>query len=109
MGAILGACTFAPSAGSCESLANAPLTAFRMPDVSSTVFGTIGPGETVEALARTSDGWLGFDPGIAQAGNVGLAHHRWFQLNATLSPSCITDLPLVTLAEVQADIDASGG
>jgi len=109
VGGILAACTFTPSAGPCEFTANVPLTAYRIPDIGSDVFGTIGAGEAYEAMARTSDGWLGFDPGIAQAGNVGLAHHRWVQLNASLSPSCMTDLQMVTLAQVQADIEASGG
>ncbi len=74
----------------------------------SGIFGTIGTGETFEALARTADGWIGFDPGIAQAGNIGLAHHRWVQLNASLSPACLDDVDLVTLADVQADLAASG-
>ena len=26
---------------------------------------------------RTADGWLGFDPGVAQAANVGIFRLRW--------------------------------
>jgi hypothetical protein len=108
LGAFLASCAPAPLATGCEFTANSSLTAFRLPDGSSDLFGTIPTGETHEALARTADGWIGFDPGIAQAGNIGLAHHRWVQLNATVSPSCLSGVDLVTLADVQADVAASG-
>jgi hypothetical protein len=108
MGAILAACAPTTPAAPCEFTANSPLSAYRLPDGTSDFFGTIPTGETHEALARTADGWIGFDPGIAQAGNIGLAHHRWVQLNASLSPSCLDDVDLVTLADVQADVAASG-
>jgi hypothetical protein len=108
LGAILAACAPTPPATACEFTANSPLSAFRLPDGTSDFFGTIPTGETHEALARTADGWIGFDPGIAQAGNIGLAHHRWVQLNATVSPSCLSGVDLVTLADVQADVAASG-
>ncbi len=108
LGAVLAACAPTPAAAPCEFTANWPLTAYRLPDGTSGIFGTIGTGETFEALARTADGWIGFDPGIAQAGNIGLAHHRWVQLNASLSPACLDDVDLVTLADVQADLAASG-
>jgi hypothetical protein len=89
--------------------ANEDLTVYRLPDGSSGVFGTMPSGETYEVLAQTADGWVGFDPGVAQAPNVGLARHRWILLSATVSPSCLADVEVVTLAEVQADVDASGG
>ena len=94
---------------SCEFTGNMALSVYRLPDVSSDFFGTMNSGETHTALAYTSDGWIGFDPGFAQAGNIGLAHHRWFQLNAVVTPSCLSSIPLVTLADVQADLAASVG
>lgn len=94
--------------GPCEFTANIPVTAYRLPDDTSDVFGVVGTGETFEILAQTADGWLGFDPGIAQAGNIGLAHHRWIQLNATVSSSCLASVDLVTLEDVLADLAASG-
>jgi hypothetical protein len=103
-GAAIVGCT---PTGPCQFTSNVPLTVYRLPDSSSDLFGTLPAGETHEVLARTADGWIGFDPGIAQAGNIGLAHHRWFQLNATVSPSCLSSVDLVTLADVQADVDAS--
>jgi hypothetical protein len=102
-------CTFPGSSGSCTFTANIGVTAYRLPDGTSSLFGTVSAGETFEVLARTSDGWLGFDPGIAQAGNIGLAHHRWVQENVSLSTSCLSSVDLVTLADVEADVAASGG
>lgn len=99
-GLLLASC----GGGTCTFTTNAEMTAYRLPDASSDVFGTMGAGETYEALARTADGWLGFDPGIAQAGNPGLAHHRWVQDPVTVSPSCLDSVPLVTLADVEADL-----
>ncbi len=31
------------------------------------------------AAAYTADGWLGFDPGVAQAANVGVFRNRWVE------------------------------
>jgi hypothetical protein len=104
---LLAGCTPTPSPGPCTFTANTAVTAYRLPEVTSNVFGTVSTGDNFEILARTADGWVGFDPGIAQAGNIGLAHHRWVQLNATVAPSCLADVNLVTLADVQADVDAS--
>lgn len=106
LGVLLAGCT---PTGPCEFTANTPLTAYRLPVSTSMVFGTVSSGDTYEVLARTADGWLGFDPGIAQAGNMGLARPRWVRLNASLSPSCLAGVDLVTLADVEADIAASGG
>jgi hypothetical protein len=46
--------------------------------------------------ARTADGWIGFDPAYAQAGNIGVFHHRWVQEGdaITLEGAC-DDLPVV--------------
>jgi hypothetical protein len=102
---LLAACT--PS-GPCYIQPNTPLTAYRLPDATSDVFGSFPPVDTYEALARTADGWVGFDPGIAQAGNIGLAHHRWVQFNAFVSTSCLNAVDLVTLEDVMVDMAASG-
>jgi hypothetical protein len=105
---ILSGCFPTAPTGPCEFTANVPLTVYRLPDSTSVVFGTMSSGETHTALAYTTEGWVGFDPGVAQAGNIGLAHHRWIQLNASLAPSCLAGIDLVTLSDVQADVAASG-
>ena len=107
-GLILASCTLPGSAEPCMFTANIDLTAYRLPDISSDVFGTMSAGDTYEALARTADGWVGFDPGVAQAANVGLARHRWILLNASVAPSCLSGVDVVTLADVEADLAASG-
>jgi len=94
--------------GPCYITPNTPLTAYRLPDATSDVFGSFPPTDTYRALARTADGWVGFDPGIAQAGNIGLAHHRWVQFNAFVSTSCLDSVDLVTLEDVMVDMAASG-
>ena len=109
MTTILVGCLPTTPAGPCEFTTTMPITVYRLPDGTSALFGTMSTGDTYKALARTADGWVGFDPGIAQAGNIGLAHHRWVQLNATLSSSCLASVDLVTISDVEADIAASGG
>ena len=90
--------------GPCEFTGTTDLTVYRLPIAGSDIFGTLPAGETHEVLARTADGWIGFDPGIAQAGNTGLARHRWIQLNATLSPFCLAAVDVVTLGDIEHDI-----
>lgn len=74
--------TIPPLAGSgsaeCWVTNRETLTAYRESSPIAQVFGTAEAGTTVMALARTKDGWLGFDPGVAQAGNVGRARLRWY-------------------------------
>jgi hypothetical protein len=57
---------------------NETLTAYRESSPLAQVFGIADADTTAMALARTRDGWLGFDPGVAQAGNVGRARLRWY-------------------------------
>ncbi len=103
--AVAGAgCVPQDQPGPCEFTGIMALTIYRLPDASSEFFGTMTSGETHAVLAYAADGWIGFDPGVAQAGNIGLAHHRWFQLNAVVTPSCLSTVDLVTLADVLADM-----
>jgi len=93
----------------CNFFGYDPLTVYRLPDASSDVFGTLPAYETHEVLAYTANGWIGFDPGVAQAGNIGLAHHRWVQFNIKPSPHCLLNGTQTTLADVLVDVAASGG
>ncbi len=93
----------------CQFTANYQVEVYRVPDSSADVWGVESPGYARTILARTADGWIGYDPGVAQAPNVGLARGRYFQLNAIVTPSCLESVPLVTVADVLADIAASGG
>jgi len=86
----------AAASASCDISATAPVTVYRLPSAAADEFGTLGPGETVQATARTADGFYGFDPGVAQAGNVGLFRLRWALKthDLTLGPGC-SGLPTV--------------
>ena len=103
---LLVSCTPTPEA--CSFMTNTPITVYRLPDNTSDVFGTMSAGESYDILARTADGWVGFDPGIAQAGNIGLAHHRWVLININVSQSCLEAVDVVTLVDVEVDMAASG-
>jgi hypothetical protein len=76
-----------PGPAGCTLTAEADLSAYFRPHPAAEVFGTLQPGVAVEVLARTPEGWLGFDPGVAQAGNVGVFRLRWVQEGPGLSLS----------------------
>ena len=85
-----------PTLRSCTFTATGDLTLYRLPDFNSNVFATVGSGFDWFANSRTVDGWIGFDPGYAQAGNIGPFHNRWIAPNAPvrLSSGC-SALPVV--------------
>lgn len=72
------------------------LLTYARPDVDSSVWGVLVPGEDLELACRTETGWLGFDPGTAQAGNSGSFRYRWVPPagNYTIAASPL-ELPLV--------------
>jgi hypothetical protein len=61
----------------CELVPKGNLMAYERPSIDAPVFATLPPAGKVQVEAVTADGWLGFDPGYAQAGNVGLFRLRW--------------------------------
>jgi hypothetical protein len=76
--------------GPCELIAVDEVTVYERAHVTAAVFGTMATGFRVEPEARTADGWWGFDPGVAQAANVGVFRLRWVQESALvrLEGSC---------------------
>jgi hypothetical protein len=66
----------APNAG-CQLKASGSPTTYTRPSYAADVFGTLPGGMPVYLEAKTSDGWLAFDPGVAQAANIGVFHLRW--------------------------------
>jgi len=72
-----------PSACTMNAINDVP--AYSRPSTESNVFGTFSAGTSVEALARTSDGWIGFEPGVAQAGNTGIFRLRWVEQTSDIS------------------------
>lgn len=50
---------------------------FQRPDSCAAVWSTLAAFEGVVLSGRTVGGWLGFDPGVAQAANIGSFRLRW--------------------------------
>jgi len=69
----------------CTLSASNDVTAYFRPSTGSNVFGTFSAGMSVEATARTADGWIGFEPGVAQAGNTGIFRLRWVEETSDIS------------------------
>jgi hypothetical protein len=67
------------ASGPCQLEAVDEVTIYNRPSTASSVFSTQGPGFSQDFQARTSDGWLGFDPGVAQAANIGSFRLRWVE------------------------------
>ena len=61
----------------CIISVNMATTVYSRPSKDANVFGVLEKGESQTALGRTLDGWIGFDPGVAQAGNEGVNRLRW--------------------------------
>lgn len=92
--------------GSCTVTAPDGTTAYSESSVNANVFGQMSGDDPRPAGVRTKDGWIGFDPGVAQAGNVGRARNRWVNKNTaalTFNPAgCENALPLVlSLAQLE--------
>jgi putative hemolysin len=62
--------------GRCELVASKAVTAYSRPSLQATVFGELSAGERVP-VGGTTDGWIGYEPGVAQAANVGPFRLRW--------------------------------
>jgi hypothetical protein len=103
LGALLLAVLAAGCDAPCEFTSNTELTLYRVPDSSTDFWGVEVPGQTYEIEVQTADGWVGYEPGVAQAGSIGLARNRYFKLNVLLDPVCLENVPVVTLADVLAD------
>ena len=85
------------SSGSCWLVAVDEVVIYQRPSLDTAPFGTLSAGDQVIAAGITGDGWIGFDPGVAQAANVGPFRLRWVQDENgtfTLEGTC-DDLPLV--------------
>jgi len=85
----------------CPFTALAEIDVYEKPTLDAVLFGTLAEGEQRTARARTPDGWLGFDPGIAQADASGLDRLRWFFPDDEAGKPLINfDAPCDTLLEV---------
>jgi hypothetical protein len=72
-----GSATLAPEP--CSIVALGDVTVYSRSSSNAAVFGSMASGFYVTPEGRTADGWLGFDPGVAQAANVGIFRLRWIE------------------------------
>jgi hypothetical protein len=61
----------------CSIVAEGDVTVYSRLSSNAAVFGSMASGFHVILEGRTADGWLGFDPGVAQAANIGIFRLRW--------------------------------
>jgi hypothetical protein len=81
--------------GACELTTSEEATLYSRPSTAANVFSEVGPGFNIQVVAKSQDGWLGIDPGVAQAANIGSFRLRWFPPGThTLSGDC-ANLPVV--------------
>ncbi len=66
-----------PDGNECILVCLDSMDVFKRPDSSALFMVRLAPGNQVVVTGRTVDGWLGFDPGVAQAANIGSFRLRW--------------------------------
>jgi len=81
---IPGDTPFPTGTGFCQAEANAETTVYARPFLLADVFGSLSPGLPIEIASMSSAGWLGFDPAVAQAANIGVFRLRWIPPGAGL-------------------------
>jgi hypothetical protein len=91
---VIPAPTETPS-GPCEAVTNTDATIYQRPDLSADVFSTVPAGFATAIDAQTMTGWLGFDPGIAQAANIGPFRLRWLEPEKVDLAGACGSLPVV--------------
>ena len=69
----------------CILIPNSDLPTYYRPDLESELFETMPSGMPVYVFAESVNGWIGFDPGIPQAANVGPFRLRWVQKTGEFS------------------------
>jgi hypothetical protein len=63
--------------GPCRFTAGGEVVIYRRPSLEAEVFSSGGEPLAVPLQVRTDSGWLGFEPGVAQAANTGEFRYRW--------------------------------
>ncbi len=60
-------------------------SAYFRPSDSARIFCGFQPGDVIQIEARSDYGWLGFDPGVAQAANTGVFRYRWIKKDSSVA------------------------
>lgn len=66
-----------PDENECILICLDSMNVLTRPDSSAMFIIRLAPGDKVVLSGRTIDGWFGFDPGVAQAVNIGSFRLRW--------------------------------
>lgn len=76
-------------AGTCTLTLDEATTLYDRPSAEAQIFSEGEAGFNAVVTGRTFDGWVGFDPGVAQAANVGVFRLRWVHFdNVSLTGDC---------------------
>jgi hypothetical protein len=76
--------------GACTLETSSATVLYDRPSASAQVFSEIGAGFSAVVDGRTVDGWVGFDPAMAQAANIGVFRLRWVHFDeVSLSGDCV--------------------
>jgi len=93
---VVASSTSISQAEACMFSASSDVTAYNRPSLQAEPFNDLPAGMSLYATVRTADGWIGFDPGYAQAANIGVFHHRWIQEGSAIDLQGDCDaLPIV--------------
>ena len=80
----------------CVLIPISDLVTYYRPDLESEPFDTMPSGMPVYVFAESGAGWIGFDPGIPQAANVGPFRLRWVQETGDFSlQGACDELPVI--------------
>lgn len=71
-------------AGPCEIVAEDAVSVYDRPSSAAGLFGSMYAGLRVTVEGRAADGWLGFEPGVAQAANIGVFRLRWVRESSAI-------------------------
>jgi hypothetical protein len=78
-------------AGTCTLVTTGTVTLYDRPSTEAQIFSEVGADFSSVVTGRTVDGWVGFDPGVAQAANIGVFRLRWaFFDDVSLSGDCVS-------------------
>ncbi|MGC9468630.1 MAG: hypothetical protein ACP5HS_08560 [Anaerolineae bacterium] len=73
-----------PETGPCMIVAESDVTVYTRASFDAMVFGTMEAGMTLQAGATAEGEWIGFEPAVAQAANIGVFRYRWVHESADL-------------------------
>ncbi len=100
--------TYQPPPNQCTMTVLTPsdiVNVYSQPTSDASIWGTLSAGTYAAVAGRTNDGWYGFDPGVAQAANVGIYRLRWVRSDARIT---LTGAPCGTLPTIDVSYPPAG-